>query len=311
VGGILREGGNSGGTQNNNIYFNTIYLEGIVTASGGDPSPSSPIILRNGGFATIRVNMRNNNFYNTRTRPFILEQNRSNNIINIVGDYSPPSSIISDYNNFYVDGNYSAIGSVNASAFYPTLTDWQNYSGQDANSLSINPAFVNAGNPLLLPDDLRPNEDLLGIPGITDDYRYNGIRPNALPMRPTMGAWEMCKVIIIQQPVNGGGCDGEDAQFTVSAIGSGTLSYQWQISTDGGTNWINVNEAVPYSGVTTATLNITGITAAMNGYLYRCVVTSNVSITNPTPWNCEKDRESNAVTLSVGNPPTTSLIWHQ
>jgi len=60
------------------------------------------------------------------------------------------------------------------------------------------------------------------------------------------------------------------ATFSVSAyLASGTLTYQWQLSTDGGTNWSNV------SGATGAMLSLSGLTsAADNGKRYRCILSA-------------------------------------
>lgn len=59
------------------------------------------------------------------------------------------------------------------------------------------------------------------------------------------------------------------ATFSVSAyLASGTLSYQWQLSTDGGTTFANV------SGATSAVLSLSGLTTADNGKRYRCIVSA-------------------------------------
>jgi len=59
------------------------------------------------------------------------------------------------------------------------------------------------------------------------------------------------------------------ASFTVSAFFSGnTITYQWQVSTDGGSTFANV------SGATTPTLSLSGLTAADNGKRYRCVLSA-------------------------------------
>jgi hypothetical protein len=59
------------------------------------------------------------------------------------------------------------------------------------------------------------------------------------------------------------------ATFAVSAyLASGTLTYQWQSSTDAGTTWANV------SGATSATLSLSGLTTADNGKRYRCVLSA-------------------------------------
>ena len=80
-------------------------------------------------------------------------------------------------------------------------------------------------------------------------------------------------VIITTQPVAVTQCAGGTANFSVVTSGVG-VTYQWQESTNGGTTYNNITNAGIYSGATTATLTITGTTAAMNGYLYRCVTAS-------------------------------------
>ena len=72
---------------------------------------------------------------------------------------------------------------------------------------------------------------------------------------------------ITTQPGNQSSCVGGNANFLSQATGAG-LSYQWQVSTDGGTTWNNV------SGGTNPGLTLTGITASMNNNRYRVVVNS-------------------------------------
>ncbi|WP_281226890.1 Ig-like domain-containing protein [Flavobacterium aquiphilum] len=68
---------------------------------------------------------------------------------------------------------------------------------------------------------------------------------------------------------------GGNAAFTttVTTPGSGTTQHQWQVSTNNGATWTNLTNTGVYTTTTTATLNITGATAGMNGYKYRDVVT--------------------------------------
>jgi hypothetical protein len=74
-------------------------------------------------------------------------------------------------------------------------------------------------------------------------------------------------------PTNATINEGTNTSFSVSATGT-SLSYQWQVSTNSGTDWTNLTNSGVYSNVTTTTLNITSATSSMNGYLYRCVVRS-------------------------------------
>jgi subtilisin-like proprotein convertase family protein len=120
-------------------------------------------------------------------------------------------------------------------------------------------------------------------------------------------------VTIISHPANQALCPGSVfAVFSVSIAGSGPNSYQWQVSTDGGTNWSNANGSA-YSGFTTLTLTINPVTAGMNGYLYRllinggtsCSVTSNVGLLtiNPLPTAV-----ITATPLIIGPTQTTTIF---
>jgi hypothetical protein len=88
---------------------------------------------------------------------------------------------------------------------------------------------------------------------------------------------------ITQQPQSVSACVGGTQSFTVTATG-GTISYQWQISTNGGSSWTNV------PGAAAATYTLSDITLAMNGDQYRCVVNGTCPPNTAT---------SNAATLSV------------
>jgi hypothetical protein len=70
---------------------------------------------------------------------------------------------------------------------------------------------------------------------------------------------------ISSQPVSVTTCAGSNASFTATASGT---SYQWQVSTDGGTSFTDI------PGETATTLNFATVTAAMNNNQYRLVVFS-------------------------------------
>ena len=95
------------------------------------------------------------------------------------------------------------------------------------------------------------------------------------------------------QPANASACSGQNATFTVQAAGSG-LMYQWQVSVDGGLTFTNLSNNSTYSGVTTATLSVSNVTAAMNNYRYRVVVNG----------SCAPSVTSTAATLTVATQVT-------
>lgn len=90
---------------------------------------------------------------------------------------------------------------------------------------------------------------------------------------------------IANQPANQTVCAGADASFTVTSTGS-SVQYQWQVSTDGGASFNNIN------GATSATLTLTGVTGAMNNNRYR-VIASNT---------CPSSTTSSSALLNVTLP---------
>jgi hypothetical protein len=101
--------------------------------------------------------------------------------------------------------------------------------------------------------------------------------------------------VTVQPSASIGICSLQNASFSVSATGT-ALSYQWQLSTDGGISYNNLSNGGVYSNVTTATLNITGATISMNTYKYRCVITG----------TCSPAATTLASTLSVYTPVSVS-----
>ncbi|MEO7484269.1 MAG: T9SS type A sorting domain-containing protein [Ferruginibacter sp.] len=94
---------------------------------------------------------------------------------------------------------------------------------------------------------------------------------------------------ISAQPTNTTSCAGTTATFTVTATGSAPITYQWQVSTTGpGGPWNNILNSGIYSGATSGTLTITGVTSGMSGYQYRSVVSG-----------CSSPVTSNPVILTV------------
>ena len=105
---------------------------------------------------------------------------------------------------------------------------------------------------------------------------------------------------ITTPPSNVSICAGSNTSFTVTATGTPTLTYQWQVSTVGaGGPWTNLTNTAPYSNVTTATLNITGATVSLNNYQYRVIVTGHCAPLTAT---------SNPAILTVNAAPAAPSV---
>ncbi|GLC79410.1 hypothetical protein LBYZC6_15240 [Lacrimispora brassicae] len=88
--------------------------------------------------------------------------------------------------------------------------------------------------------------------------------------------------------------EGQSVNFLVTATGTG-LTYQWQVNT--GSSFANISSGGVYSGASTSTLTITGVTAGMNGYQYRAIVSGTVA---PVAT-------SNSATLTVTAAPSYTI----
>jgi hypothetical protein len=94
--------------------------------------------------------------------------------------------------------------------------------------------------------------------------------------------------VITSNPPNRSICVNGNTTFTSSATGA--TAYQWQVNT--GSGFTNITNGGVYSNATTSTLNITGATAGMNGYQYRCTAINGVA-------SCFSN--SSAGTLNISN----------
>ena len=98
-----------------------------------------------------------------------------------------------------------------------------------------------------------------------------------------------CANSITTQPQDISREEGSTATFTAGSSSSPAV-YQWQVM--GATDWENLTNGGQYSGVQTATLSISNLTAANNGAAYRtistsgvCVDTSEAAVLTVTPPN--------------------------
>jgi hypothetical protein len=131
------------------------------------------------------------------------------------------------------------------------------------------------------------------IPDSAESARSD-VTTNAAPGSPT----------ITVQPTNQSSTFASTATFSVTATtpDSGTLAYQWQVSTNSGGSWSNVSSGTgrTASSYTTATLAM-----AANGYRYR------VNVTNAKNGATSSAVTSSIVTLTVekaDQAPLTSPV---
>jgi hypothetical protein len=92
---------------------------------------------------------------------------------------------------------------------------------------------------------------------------------------------------ITAQPSNKTVCNSTNTSFSVVTSGS-LITYQWQVSIDGGVSFTNI------SGATNSTYNLTSVNISSNNNQYRCLVNN----------ACTLDLVSSVATLSVVATPS-------
>ena len=134
--------------------------------------------------------------------------------------------------------------------------------------------------------------------------------------------------VITSQPTPQSVQTGQTANFTVAASGSSPLTYQWQVSSNGGTTWTTLGNDSTYNVSTPGTLSITTNTG-LNGNNYQCIIsnsygqaTSNMVLlgvfsgnTAPTftgqPTNQTVNAGQTAIfTVSASGLPSPTIQWY-
>ena len=239
----------------NNLYYNTIYISGIVVSS----VPKSYALYSK--TSTNTRNFRNNIFDNERHINDKSPSTGGYQHYAVWFNYSVSTNLTLDYNEYYAPGFAALLGHYNSADVFslPIIP------GQDASSKSVSPGFASAGGTSAV-NYLPSALSLVAATGtgITTDYGGN---TRSLTY-PAMGAWEYSVTPPCVNPTSGGTiaaaqtiCSGgTPSAFTSSAAPSGytgTLEYKWQMSTtssSAGFSDIASSNAETYaSGTLTAT----------------------------------------------------------
>jgi hypothetical protein len=159
------------GANNNNLYFNTVYIGGTL--------PTGSIGINSHALWSTQSNtrnFRNNIFYNARSNVGTATG------YNIAMDIPNGTTLTCDYNAYYAPGTGGYIGYYDGA----TTNNMPIVTGQDSHSLNTSPGFASAGG--ITASDYIPATALTGIAdsGIpTSDYAGT-----ARAATPTMGAYE-------------------------------------------------------------------------------------------------------------------------
>jgi len=229
---------------------------------------------------------------------------QGNTIYYVRGSIAIRNSIFDTVNNFR--GNFMVDGAANNLSITSSLFRGSFpgiYINGGNNLLHTDPVFADAAN-----NDYRLKSCSPAINAGNNSFIYPG-NTKDLANNPRLyvngvvdlGAYEFqgaktTPFAITAHPLNRTIVSGGTATFSVATTGAG-VTYQWQVSTNGGSSWTNISP-----NGTGSTLSVPNVTMAMNGYRYRCVVDG-----------CPAAANSSMATLTVTNSgsgimATNSLI---
>ena len=103
---------------------------------------------------------------------------------------------------------------------------------------------------------------------------------------------------ITRKPLPAVICEGDDAHFSIDAISMLQIYYQWQMNC--GNGWADVVNDNVYSGAQSNNLTVNNGTMAMNGCLFRCIVSNDAGYIL-----------SDAVSLTVNTKPVADFYAMQ
>ena len=106
-----------------------------------------------------------------------------------------------------------------------------------------------------------------GVLGALDDYGIWTRLLSSCEIKKLLNS--SAYLFIVTQPSTDTITPSATAHFSVVDTGTGN-TYQWQVST--GAAFTDLSNTAPYSGVTTGTLTVTGVTTSLYGHQYRCLV---------------------------------------
>ncbi len=132
---------------------------------------------------------------------------------------------------------------------------------------------------------------------ITRTYRITDASGNSTDVTQTI---TINNFNITTQPIDQLAFAGTDTVFTV--IAANVDSYQWQVSTNGGSSFSNLTDGPQYSGTTTAILTLISPDLDKNGYIYRVQMLNSGSV-------CPRITSGNALlNIRIGSIITNKRI---
>ncbi len=200
-------------------------------------------------------------------------------------------------NDYFIPASSGYIGFKNANQL--TLAQWQAATGQEANSYNLNPLYADTLNGNYKPQITGLDNKGIGV-GIATDI----VNVTRSTTTPDIGAYEFAPIACQNPPTagvssvtpNSGICLETPIHLTITGNSPlGNITFQWQYSPDGTSNWTNISGVQYFPDFDTI--------STVNSY-YRAVVScdGSVAYTNTVHINLNPLLLSGVYTINPANP---------
>jgi len=181
-----------------------------------------------------------------------------------------------------------------ASPGYSVTYKWQQSSDGGSNWTDV----ADGGTSPVFAGATTSDLSLSNVPWSCNNYKYRCIVSNLCGADATSNAANLtiAPSSIMIQPADQQLSTNCSANFNIMTDGGYSVSYQWQVSSDGGSSWGNITEggtAPYYTGTVTSSLFLSNVPLAYNNYKFRCLVSS----------ICGPNEASSAATLNLNTSP--------
>lgn len=158
---------------------------------------------------------------------------------------------------------------------------------------------------------ISPTLTLAGLTAAMNGNEYQAVFTNSQGSATTSAATLTVNgatvPVVTLNPTSQTAAAGTTVTFTVSASGSPTPTVQWQVSTNGGATFTNIN------GATNPTLTLTDVAPGMNGWRFQAVLSnsggSTVSgVASLTVSTSPSSSSSSSQSLVLNVPPLLALL---
>ena len=136
-----------------------------------------------------------------------------------------------------------------------------------------------------------------------------GIWDRALTYPEVSLLYSGCSDTITSEPMSNTFQTVPGTAHFVTSHSDSTATYQWQ--QNNGTGWTNLSDFGIYSGTTSDSIVLTGITTSLNGYGYRCIIDACTMDTTDVAFLTVVDNvgiDEDEATITVAPNPTSGIL---